>query len=96
MALDLSSPDVREIHAAITARMQELKPLVEECWRLERAEAALAKSEANLNPTPEKRRNGRERPVVVADSAPYGYKADGVTPRKRRRPGESPRSRIKT
>lgn len=68
-------PDVNEIRAAISARMQHLKPLVEECERLEKAEAALDKA---------------SKLGLVGDlepAAPYGYKADG-TPRKRRAPSD--------
>lgn len=49
IALDrAATPRIQEIRAAIVARMQELKPLVDECARLERAEAALAKADAKL------------------------------------------------
>ena len=44
-----TAPDVVEIRAAIVARLQALRPLVEECARLERAEAALDRAMAKLD-----------------------------------------------
>lgn len=76
MTIETSAPDLREIRAAIIARLDELRPLVEEAERLERAEAALEKTLARLA----SEGNG-------GSEAPYGYKADG-TPRKRRPPSD--------
>lgn len=83
MTVETNAPDITEIRAAIEARMQELRPLVEEHDRLEKAEAALERAMAKLNGG---RRAVPSSPSAEADvPAPYGYKADG-TPRKRPAP----------
>lgn len=86
-----TAPDVREIHAAIIARLDELRPLVEECERLEKAEALLievdAKAKTKTNGTRRRPARAALSEAELAQEAPYGYKADG-TPRKRRPPAD--------
>ena len=66
-----------EIQAAVKARLEYLRPLVEEHEVLARAMDALGAIEPPPAATPAPRRGPSKDP-----SAPYGLKADG-TPRKR-------------
>jgi hypothetical protein len=75
--------DAASIRQSIKDRLEELRPVLAEVEALERAEAVLAEFAPAEDPTP-------DMEALTAESeahyAPWGYKADGVTPYKRKPP----------